>query len=258
MTTPHAEAEANQLAASNPGRIGVRRRLGRVRQDAAADRPAAAADGGRREAGAHPVPHLHQSRRGRNGAATATPSRRVGHAAGAGAVRANCASSHIEPTEATHPPRARRCSPRCWICRAACGSAQFMRFANRCCGGFRLEAEISPHFQLAEDRDADEAMTDAREDLLASVRPRGASNAASDLEVALRALAGAATLDRFSKLVTGTETRSRALATGARGRPGPGGGPAASVGCDGARSECRYRQRGRRRRRTRVARGGAR
>ncbi len=67
---------------------------------------------------------------------------------------------------------------------------------------FPLEAEISPHFQLAEDRDADEAMTDAREDLLASVRPRGASNAASDLEVALRALAGAATLDRFSKLVT--------------------------------------------------------
>jgi ATP-dependent helicase/nuclease subunit A len=67
---------------------------------------------------------------------------------------------------------------------------------------FPLEAEISPHFQLAEDRDADEAMTEAREDLLASVRPRGASNALSDLELALRALAGVTTLDRFSKLVT--------------------------------------------------------
>jgi len=67
---------------------------------------------------------------------------------------------------------------------------------------FPLEAEISPHFQLAEDRDADEAMTEAREDLLALVRPRGPSNALSDLEVALRTLAGVATLDRFSKLVT--------------------------------------------------------
>jgi ATP-dependent helicase/nuclease subunit A len=32
---------------------------------------------------------------------------------------------------------------------------------------FPLEAQISPHFQLAEDRDANEAMTEAREDLLA-------------------------------------------------------------------------------------------
>src|ERR1700742_306365 len=66
---------------------------------------------------------------------------------------------------------------------------------------FPLEAEISPHFQLAESRDTDEAMTEAREDLLASVRPRGPSNALSDQEVALRTLAGVATLDRFSKLV---------------------------------------------------------
>ncbi len=68
---------------------------------------------------------------------------------------------------------------------------------------FPLEAEISPHFQLAEDRDADEAMTEAREDLLADVRPRGPSNAVSELEAALRKLAGTASLDRFSKLVTG-------------------------------------------------------
>ncbi len=66
---------------------------------------------------------------------------------------------------------------------------------------FPLEAEISPHFQLAEDRDADEAMTEAREDMLASVGPRGASNALSDQEVSLRTLAGVATLAQFSKLV---------------------------------------------------------
>ncbi len=67
---------------------------------------------------------------------------------------------------------------------------------------FPLEAELSPHFQLAEDRDADEAMTEAREDLLASVRPRGPSTALSELEVSLRALAGVATLGQFTSLVT--------------------------------------------------------
>lgn len=67
---------------------------------------------------------------------------------------------------------------------------------------FPLEAEISPHFQLAEDRDTEEVMTEAREDLLATMRPRGPSNALSDLELALRTLAGVATLDRFSKLVS--------------------------------------------------------
>src|ERR1700733_11425004 len=53
---------------------------------------------------------------------------------------------------------------------------------------FPLEAALSPHFQLAEDRDADEAMLAAREDLLADIRPRGASNALSGNEVALRTL----------------------------------------------------------------------
>jgi ATP-dependent helicase/nuclease subunit A len=67
---------------------------------------------------------------------------------------------------------------------------------------FPLEAEISPHFRLAEDRDALEAMTEAREDLLGTMRSRGPSGALSDLEVALRSLAGVASLDRFSKLVT--------------------------------------------------------
>ena len=67
---------------------------------------------------------------------------------------------------------------------------------------FPLEAELSPHFLLAEDRDAAEAMTEAREDMLASVRPRGSSNALSDMEVSLRKLAGVVTLARFSELVT--------------------------------------------------------
>jgi ATP-dependent helicase/nuclease subunit A len=67
---------------------------------------------------------------------------------------------------------------------------------------FPLEAEISPHFQLAEDRDADEVMTEAREDMLATVRPRGDSNLLSNQEVSLRTLAGVASLAQFSKLVT--------------------------------------------------------
>ena len=49
---------------------------------------------------------------------------------------------------------------------------------------FPLEAEISPHFQLAQDRDAEEAMTEAREDLLGSIRPRGVDVAMSDQEIA--------------------------------------------------------------------------
>ena len=77
---------------------------------------------------------------------------------------------------------------------------------------FPLEAEISPHFQLADDRDAAEAMTEAREVLLASVRPRGESNALSPRETALRALAGVATLSQFTSLVTTLKTKHRALA----------------------------------------------
>src|SRR5579859_6203894 len=67
---------------------------------------------------------------------------------------------------------------------------------------FPLEAAISPHFQLAEDSDADEAMTEAREELLATLRPHGPSKARSDLELALQTIAGVATLDQFSRLVT--------------------------------------------------------
>jgi ATP-dependent helicase/nuclease subunit A len=67
---------------------------------------------------------------------------------------------------------------------------------------FPLEAELSPHFRLAEDRDASEAMNEAREDLLATVRPRGVATELSGVEIALRTLAGIVGLNRFSELVT--------------------------------------------------------
>jgi ATP-dependent helicase/nuclease subunit A len=66
---------------------------------------------------------------------------------------------------------------------------------------FPLEAELSPHFQLADDRDAEEAMAEAREATLAAVRPRGQSGAPSRLEDATRRLAGLTTLNGFAKLV---------------------------------------------------------
>ena len=74
---------------------------------------------------------------------------------------------------------------------------------------FPLEAMLSPHFQLADDRDAEEAMTEAREATLASVRPRGASNAEPFLEAALNRLAGIVPLDGFATLVTGLKAHWR-------------------------------------------------
>ena len=59
---------------------------------------------------------------------------------------------------------------------------------------FPLEARISPHFQLVEDRDADDALTEAREDMLADANPSG-------LHPALALLAGLTTLTGFGKLV---------------------------------------------------------
>jgi len=76
---------------------------------------------------------------------------------------------------------------------------------------FPLEAAISPHFQLVDDRDADEALTDAREGMLA--RASGAGQLA-----ALRALAGLTSADDFGKLVkalqSDRERLSAALALG--------------------------------------------
>ncbi|HEY0185833.1 MAG TPA: double-strand break repair helicase AddA [Rhodopila sp.] len=55
---------------------------------------------------------------------------------------------------------------------------------------FPLEAAISPHFQLVDDRDADDAMTEAREDMLA-----GAGTPAK--QQALRTLAGLCSAEAF-------------------------------------------------------------
>ncbi|MGD0110151.1 MAG: UvrD-helicase domain-containing protein [Rhodopila sp.] len=55
---------------------------------------------------------------------------------------------------------------------------------------FPLEAAISPHFQLVDDRDADDALTEAREDMLTS-----AGSAA--MQHALRTLAGLCSADAF-------------------------------------------------------------
>ena len=53
---------------------------------------------------------------------------------------------------------------------------------------FPLEAALSPHFQLVDDRDADDALTEAREDMLANARHRRCS-------AALRMLAGLASAE---------------------------------------------------------------
>jgi ATP-dependent helicase/nuclease subunit A len=69
---------------------------------------------------------------------------------------------------------------------------------------FPLEAAISPHFQLVDDRDADDALTEAREDMLA--------NAGSPaMQAALRALAGLASAEAFGNHVKTLQTDRRRL-----------------------------------------------
>jgi ATP-dependent helicase/nuclease subunit A len=55
---------------------------------------------------------------------------------------------------------------------------------------FPLEAAISPHFQLVDDRDADDALTEAREDMLASA-------GTPEMQQALRTLAGLSSAEAF-------------------------------------------------------------
>src|ERR1700733_5133209 len=55
---------------------------------------------------------------------------------------------------------------------------------------FPLEAAISPHFQLVDDRDADDALTEAREDMLTSA-------GTSVMQEALRILAGLSSAEAF-------------------------------------------------------------
>ena len=74
---------------------------------------------------------------------------------------------------------------------------------------FPLEARISPHFQLVEDRDADDALTEAREDMLAEAYPAG-------MHGALALLAGLTTLVGFGRLVDVLRTDRERLAEIAR------------------------------------------
>jgi ATP-dependent helicase/nuclease subunit A len=71
---------------------------------------------------------------------------------------------------------------------------------------FPLEAAISPHFQIVDDRDADDALTEAREDMLASAGTPA-------LQEALRTLAGLTSAGAFGGLVKTLQTdRARLLA----------------------------------------------
>ena len=114
----------------------------------------------------HPVPHLHQGRRRRDGAAPATHARPLGHHA------ARETGRRTDPAATSN--RLRR--------PATCARALFAKvldlpggmrigtihaFSQSLLRRFPLEAAISPHFQLIDDRDADDALTEAREDMLA-------------------------------------------------------------------------------------------
>jgi ATP-dependent helicase/nuclease subunit A len=69
---------------------------------------------------------------------------------------------------------------------------------------FPLEAAISPHFQLVDDRDADDALTEAREDMLADA-------GTPVLQSALRTLAGLASAEAFGGHVKTLQSDRRRL-----------------------------------------------
>jgi ATP-dependent helicase/nuclease subunit A len=81
---------------------------------------------------------------------------------------------------------------------------------------FPLEATLSPHFQLVDDRDAEDALTEAREDMLSKAHT-------DDMRSALARLAGLASLDRFglhvATLNTDRKRLDAALALGSSLRP---------------------------------------
>jgi ATP-dependent helicase/nuclease subunit A len=74
---------------------------------------------------------------------------------------------------------------------------------------FPLEAAISPHFQLIDDRDADDALTEAREDMLANAGTPA-------MQHALRLLAGLASASDFGKHVKTLQNDRRQLANALR------------------------------------------
>ena len=76
---------------------------------------------------------------------------------------------------------------------------------------FPLEARLSPHFQLVDDRDAEDALTEARETMLADAENQ-------KLDDALALLAGLATIGQFGKRVDDLLKHRDRLKT-ARARP---------------------------------------
>jgi ATP-dependent helicase/nuclease subunit A len=69
---------------------------------------------------------------------------------------------------------------------------------------FPLEAAISPHFQLVDDRDAENALTEAREDMLANA-------GTPTMRAALRTLAGLTKAEDFGNLVKALQSDRRRL-----------------------------------------------
>ena len=70
---------------------------------------------------------------------------------------------------------------------------------------FPLEAALSPHFQLVDERDAADALTEARETMLANANT-------DESRAALRALAGLASADQFGRHVDALQTDRQRLA----------------------------------------------
>ena len=64
---------------------------------------------------------------------------------------------------------------------------------------FPLEAALSPHFQLVDDRDAEDALTEAREDMLAAAH-------APEMRAALERLAGLSSAEQFGRHVAALQS----------------------------------------------------
>jgi ATP-dependent helicase/nuclease subunit A len=70
---------------------------------------------------------------------------------------------------------------------------------------FPLEATLSPHFQLVDDRDAEDALTEAREDMLTAAHT-------PTMRTALERLAGLASAEQFGRHVTALQVDRKRLA----------------------------------------------
>ena len=145
MTSPHPSQHRTTPGVRSRG-LRVRRRLGGFRQDQAADRSPAAADAGRRQAGTHPVPYLHQGRcrrdvacgcrrRSADGSRSTTPLCR-------GTARAST-SSH--PSRRWHDARALFATVLDLPGGMRIGTIH--AFCQSLLRRFPLEAALSPHFQ---------------------------------------------------------------------------------------------------------------